>query len=144
VTAVLDEKLANLARDLLTSPGSVASISRGDACEILPSLSALHTQLMIVATTGAEAESPEAVLTVAQAAEFASVSQSLLYDRHRELPAAIKIGRALRFKKSTLLGDLAALGCDRPRPDVFPEPITNRRQPATPQGARRLRAASLH
>jgi hypothetical protein len=132
-----DETLIECLRD----PSLVATISREAAKGLWLQVNALGAHLMTRWAAPDDSAIDEAVLTVAEASAFANISPSLLYDHWKAMPSAIKIGRALRFKKSGLLADLAALG-DRPRPDAFEEPIASRREHAIPQVARRLRVAS--
>ena len=72
--------------------------------------------MLVRAITTDVEDSGEEVLTVAEAAKFANVSTGLLYDHHRQMRSALRIGRAVRFRKNGLLDDLAALGDSRDRP----------------------------
>ncbi len=125
--------------ECLRDPSHVATIPREAAKALWLQVNALGAHLMARWAAPDDSEIDEAVLTVTEASAFANISPSLLYDHWKAMPSAIKIGRALRFKRSGLLDDLAALGG---RADCA-EPIPNRRASAMPRGvARRLRASA--
>jgi helix-turn-helix protein len=129
--------------ECLRDPTRAATLSREAAKALWLQINNLGAHLMTRWASPDDSAIDEVVLTVAQAAEFAHLSQSFLYDHAKRLPCAFRAGRSWRFHKKDLLQDIAALG-DRPRSDAFGEPTANRRKPALPQGARRFRAASAH
>jgi hypothetical protein len=131
----LQHSLDKILSECLSDPDRADSISRDDARKLYARLNDLSGRLLMRSMADAD-DNREEVLTVGEAAKFANVSTSLLYERHHQMSSAMKIGRAVRFKKSELLADLAALGG---RADNV-EPI--RRASAIPYSDRRLRAAS--
>lgn len=127
-----DNKLAEIARD----PSSIEAMPREVARAVWLEASALAARLMTRWASPFDA-TEEMVLTVPEAAEFAKISQSFLYEHWQHMKSAFTAGKAVRFRKASLIADIAAI---RDRADI--EPIPNRRA-STPRAGRRLRAGGM-
>lgn len=96
----------NTALDALTA--SVDTMTRADACAVLPAIASLHAQIEIIAFSPDREVAPDddALLTVAEAAEMLSMSESYIYDHWAALGGR-KFGAATRFTRAGLLKSAA-------------------------------------
>ena len=135
MTEIPTDKLIEVLRD----PSRAAALSHNEARRLWLDVNALAAHLMARWAAPTDDAIADEVLNVADAAAFAHVSESFIYEHAARLPSAFRAGRSWRFHKKRLLDDIAALG--NRAEAVEPVPL---RRPAVLRNVRRVRAAGVH